>query len=1172
MLKVLGYYWRMVLYVDKMSILPSLRGTKQSRTLQDWDAFAHDASTGLPVMCSIFDVRRAVTLSLSKGRAERPLSAILRQAQDDSPLSIPRILRLITFILTLFLSHTASAQPTNHLPYVNPFIGTAQSNVLTKWGSEGGTYPGAVAPSGFMQLSPETRFGKGYNYGDSAICYFSCFRHMSGFPEGSAGRFYVMPVKAVDGFEPRKYGRKFSHSKETASPGYYKVSFDDDHSTVEAAATTRTGMFRFTFAAGSSPQLFISEAGKISVISPSIIQASGGNMVVNFTEPFISKEQVDGGWIFSFATSVKGDKVIGLKLSASTVGYASAQRNIDQEIGALSFDQLHKRTANEWQKKLAVVDVTDSNDANKTVFYTALYHSLLIPWVIDDVDGRYMGTDGNIHQKTGAHQYGAFSPWDTFRSLHPLLTLLYPDKQRDVILSMLDIYKQTGHLPTESMTGNHAIPIIVDSYLKGITGFDKQLAYIAMKKSVLEPPFVQPDMEIFNQKGYIPFTRSESVTRTVEYAYDDWALSQFAKNVVHNDKDYHLLQRRGYSYRNLLNNDQLLLLPRNDNEFKLQPGMSGYKEGDKWVYSYFVPQNTKDLINLTGGTDQFARRLDSALSNNVILFDNETVFHLPYLFNQAGKPALTQKWLQQIMLHRFSNSPGGLPGNDDLGSTSSWYVFSAMGIYPVCPGKPYYAIGTPLFKSVTLHLPNGKQFIVSSNVSDAKGYVKALTVNGKPWQQLSLPHSVLTAGGSMIFDLADKAGNWPNDNNPVELSETKQGPGFKILSYSVSKNNVAPDEPFTVHFSVSNSGATGVKIVTLLVNGKPYAYKNCMIVSGGTQTGSLVCRLYPIGKTKLKLEGLPPVMVDVKLPPNLPAYPFKITSLTATAMLKVNEPQHLAYIVQNIGGIKHTFNIPITQNGSLIFTDTVVLEPGEKKVIEHVLAGASKGFQRISADDQKVVYKVYKDNVESLLLDLSPIDYLANNSVKDNSGFQHNGQITITQKPKTSGRLGFNEHTFVEVPSTPALDNMAETITMMGWVYPTGNEKGLVDMITKGDSHVLQVTDHQTLTFFAGGWGRGDCTVNLPANWNNHWHHIAGVCTGKTLYLYIDGALAGTTVMETTANLSVTNKWTLGRNEEFPSERIFHGYMDKVKVYQAALSADEVLQIVKTEKPTDSPN
>jgi putative alpha-1,2-mannosidase len=1090
-----------------------------------------------------------------------------------SPLSLLRILPLITFILTLLLTQTAQAQQTNHLPYVNPFIGTAKSNVLTKWGSEGGTYPGAVAPSGFIQLSPETRAGKGYNYGDSSIYYFSCFRHMSGFPEGSAGRFYVMPVNMASDFKPGKYSRKFSHNRETASPGYYKVTFNDDHSNVEATATARTGMFRFTFAAGSSPQVFIGDVGEISPISPKILQATNGHMVINFTKAYTSKKQVDGGWIFSFEPAATGNSVIGLKLSASTVGYASAQKNIDKEIGASSFDQLRKNTSNEWQQKLAVVDVADSNQQNKTVFYTALYHSLLVPWVIDDTDGRYRGYDDKIHQKTGTHQYGAFSPWDTFRSLHPLLTLLYPDKQQDVILSMLDIYKQTGHLPTESMTGNHSIPIIVDSYLKGITGFDSRLAYTAMKKSVLEPPFVQPDMEIFNQKGYIPFTRSESVTRTVEYAYDDWALSQFAKTVVHENKDYLLLQNRAFNYRNLLNTGDLFMLPRNDNEFKLQPGMSGYKEGDKWVYSYFVPHNAKDLINLMGGNEQFTARLDSALANNVILFDNETVFHLPYLFNQAGNPALTQKWLRQIMLQRFSNSPGGLPGNDDLGSTSSWYVFSAMGIYPVCPGRPDYAIGAPLFKSVTLHLPNGKRFSINSNAASANcGYVKSVTVNGKPWQRLTLPHSVITSGGSITFGLTDKAGDWPKDNNPVELSETKQSPDFKILNYSVSKNNVNPDEPLTVYFSITNTGATGVKTVNVLVNGKTYAYKNCLVVSGATQKDSMVCRLYPVGKTSLQLEGMPPVLIDVKLSPNAPAHPFKITGLTATSMLKINEQQQLIYTIQNIGGIKEAFHVPVTKNDSLIFTDTVVLEPGEKKMVGHVLADASAGFQRISAGGQQVLYKVYQDNVESLLLELSPINYSADNLVKDNSGFRNTGHIISSKKSDNAGKLPIDEQTFIEVPNAPSLDNMDETITMMGWVYPTGNEKGLVDMITKGDSHVLQVTDHKTLTFFAGGWGRGDCTVNLPANWNNQWHHIAGVCTGKTLYLYIDGVLAGTTVTEAPTNLSVNNKWTLGRNEEFPSERIFHGYMDKVKVYKATFTAAEVLEIVKKEKPGEGGN
>ncbi|AYL96724.1 GH92 family glycosyl hydrolase [Mucilaginibacter celer] len=1062
---------------------------------------------------------------------------------------------ILIAILSLILSDSVIAQQANHLRYVNPFIGTGKSNVFTKWGSEGGTYPGAVVPSGFIQLSPETRTGKGYNYADTSICYFSCFRHMSGFPEGSAGSFHIMPVNPEAGI----YDRKFSHANETVSPGYYKVAFNEI--TIEATTTARSGLFRFTFAAGVTPMIFISDAGEISGVNNRVLHASNHHTVINFTGPFTDKKQVKDGWLFTFK-STPGN-VIGLKISASSVDYAGAQKNIDAETGAASFDEIHARAEREWLQKLAVVDVNDSNEQNKTVFYTALYHSLLIPWVIDDADGRYRGADGSVHQKSGADQYGAFSPWDTFRSLHPLLTLLYPDKQKDVILSMLDIYRQTGHLPTESMTGNHAIPIIVDSYLKGITGFDKQLAYTAMKKSILESPFVQPDMEVYNQKGYIPFTRSESVTRTVEYAYDDWALSQFAKDVMHNDKDYKLLQARGLNYRNLLNIDQLLMLPRSDAEFKLNPGMSGYKEGDKWVYSYFGPHNAKDLINITGGNARFIARLDSALAD-AIPFDNETVFHIPYLFNQAGKPSLTQKWLREIMLQRFGNSPGGLPGNDDLGSTSSWYMFSAMGIYPVCPGRPYYAIGAPLFKSVTLHLPKGKTFTINANNSSLENnYVKDLKVNGKSWQQLIIPHRLIASGGLLAFDMADKPTQWPVDKNPGVLSETKQSPQFKILSYTLSTKNIRVNEPFTIHFSIKNTGAAGVKIVRLLVDDKPYAYKNCMVASGEVKKDSIICRLYPLGKTTLMLEGMPFINIEVKQALNPPSHPFKVSELSIIQMLRLNEQQQITYSVQNIGGVKQVFQIPVTRNDELLFTDTVELLPGEKKLIKHSIEGISIGFQNILIGGEKSIYKVYKDNLASLLLDLSPVAYVPDKLLKDGSGYQNNAHIIAPVN--VADKLTFGENTFVEVPNAPSLDNMGETLTMMGWVYPTGNEAGLVDMITKGDSHVLQVSDHKTLTFFAGGWGRGDCTVNLPAGWNNKWHHIAGVCAGKTLYLYIDGVLAGKTVVETSANLSNNNKWTLGRNEEFPSERVFHGYMDKVKVFKEPLTADEIKGIVDSE-------
>ena len=1074
------------------------------------------------------------------------------------------------FLFFLLVNNIVYAQEKDHLHYVNPFIGTAKSNVITKWGSAGGIYPGAVAPSGFIQLSPETRFAKGYNYEDSAICYFSCFGHMSGFPEGSSGHLYVMPIKTDTGFDARAYSRKFSHKNEIAVPGYYKVIFDDDHTIAEATTTARAGLFRFTFAVDSRPEIFIGDAMELKTVSPTVLQATNGNTIINFSEAYTSKKQVNGGWIFTFSADAKGVKIIELKLSASAVGYGSTQNNIDKEIGALSFDQVRKHTNDEWLKKLAVVDVTDGNEQNKTVFYTALYHSLLIPWVIDDVDGKYRGADGEIHQKTGANQYGAFSPWDTFRSLHPLLTLLYPDKQNDVILSMLDIYKQTGRLPTESMTGNHAVPIIVDSYLKGINGFSPELAYKAMKSNLADTPFLQPDMDMYHKNGYIPFTRSESVTRTVEYAYDDWALSQYAKQIVHNDGDYETLVNRSHSYRNLLNTDELFFLPRNKVNFKLQPGMSGYKEGDKWVYTYFVPQDAKDLINLLGGDEQFATRLDSALSHNVILFDNETVFHLPYLFNQAGKPELTQKWCKQIMLERFSNSPGGLPGNDDLGSTSSWYVFSAIGVYPVCPGRPIYAIGSPLFQSVALHLSNGEEFIVNSPASSARNsFIQSMYVNGKPWQQLTISHTMLTAGGKMEFNMGSKAGDWPVNKNPVELSETKHNPEFKILNCSVAKRTVEPNELLSVKFSVINRGAAGTKTVNLTVNGKPYGFKNCLVTSGQVIKDSIQFRLYPVGKSILKINGMEPIAVTVKNPKKPATDTYRVTALRATAMIRQNELQQLSYTIQNIGGLKSVFNIPVIINDLVAFRDTITLGPGEKKDLKHSFVAAKPGFQHIIIANNKTGYKVYGTNNESLLLDLSPVEITVDNLINDKSGFDNKGHIITGSADHTkniNNKLLLGNNRYIEMNAATSLDQLGETITMMTWVYPTAVAGGLTDIFTKGDTNVLQVAGGKSLTFFAGGWGRGDCTVDLPPDWLGHWHHIAGVCNGKTLYVYIDGVLKGTAITDQTANLSVNNKWMLGRNEEFPSERIFHGYIDNAKIFKEALSAEEIFTVFNNGK------
>ena len=1052
--------------------------------------------------------------------------------------------RFIFIILFLIPAQRLLGQTRERVDYVNPFIGTAKSSVPTRWGSEGGTYPGAVAPWGYLQLTPETRVtgANGYDYSDNVIYYFSCLHHNSGFPGGSAGSLLVMPVDSREDFHTGQYKRPFSHQDEIARPGYYSVLFRDNNTRVEATATTRAGMFRFTFPAGVKPQLFINEN-------------SGAYAALRFSEPYTSKDSVKGGYLLNFAPAATGTKVILLRISASRVSKQSAERNITVELNK-GFDQLRENTRAAWAKALSVIDIADSSEVNKTNFYTALYHACLLPWVISDVEGNYRGADGKVHTVKGRNMYGGFSPWDTFRSLHPLLSLLYPDKQREMMLSMLDIYQQTGHLPIESMTGNHAVPIIVDSYLKGITGIDAALAYTAMKKSIADTPYLQNDMPAFRQQGYIPFSYPESVTRTVEYAYDDWALAQFAGKVAAQPEDQRRFTQSSYAYRQLFHPGEMSLLPREGNTFKLQPGTTGYKEGDQWIYSYFVPHHEQDLVNLMGGRQLFTERLDEALKSQQIIFDNETVFHIPWLFNAAGAPQKTQQWIGEILQTRFAPTPGGLPGNDDLGSTSSWYIFSAMGIYPACPGRPEYSIGAPLFRSLRIHLQNGRTLEIKRN--GAYPYIQSMAVNNQRYDRITIAHERIVQGGTITFETADAPSQWGQ-------MKPAGGPDFTLQQYSLSKEKVEPHELFWIRFSLHNNGSLGTQQLQLKVNGKVYAHKHCLVDSGATLIDSIPCRLYQPGNTQLSLNEAATMSLTVVKPAH--PYPDKpaVSNFALQHLVKAGDWQQCSFTIQNIGGEAREFNVPLMLGDSLISTDKVLLQPGEEKQLSRKFQMVSPAWYTLQLYDIQQRFRVYNDHTSTLLLDLE-LDGKAKDKVYDRSGFANHGHIMRTgTQTDTSAKLLLGSNCFIEVPNARSLDVMDTTITMMAWVYPTAAGDNLVDLFTKGDVHVLQVVGNSSLTFFAGGWGRGDISAPLPANWQNHWHHIAGVCDGKGLKLYIDGELKASTRLEESASLSVTNRWNIGRNEEFPASRIFNGYMDKIKVFAAPLSDEEIRKAMGTQ-------
>ncbi|HMG09615.1 MAG TPA: LamG domain-containing protein, partial [Mucilaginibacter sp.] len=430
-------------------------------------------------------------------------------------------------------------------------------------------------------------------------------------------------------------------------------------------------------------------------------------------------------------------------------------------------------------------------------------------------------------------------------------------------------------------------------------------------------------------------------------------------------------------------------------------------------------------------------------------------------------------------------------------------------------------------------------------------------------------HSLITQGGTMQFVMSkDVSNRWPADKDPISLSETKTPVDIQLLKYNLQKAKVEPNELLWLHFTVKNNGAPGTKNVKLYVDGKENVSKNYLVQQGATITDSISFRLYRLGKVCIGLDSKGGTTVEVIEPTQPIKYPFEISGLTLKPLIQQNQEQKLSYTIKNMTGKDQQFSIPVNMNDSLLYTDHIQLAPGESKIQEHRFIDHNTGLKMLRIDSLVAKYKVYNNNTASLLLDLSLFANSKDQLITDRSGFDNNAHIirSKTELNQAGKRILLGDDCFAEVPNALNLDNMEQTITMMAWVYPQGQETGLVDMLTKGDTHVLQMINNKTLTFFAGGWGRGDCTVNLPADWKQHWHHIAGVCNGKTMFVYIDGKLSGTSAVEGTVNLSTANKWQIGRNEEFPSERVFHGYMDNIKVYAQPLSAAEITAIFNKEK------
>ena len=758
----------------------------------------------------------------------------------------------LAFMSSLFFAtmYAQSSKPLIH--YVNPMVGTK---------SMGHTFPGACAPFGLVQLSPDTemiphnidgvyqpdayRYCAGYQYDDKTIVGFS-HTHFNGTGHSDLGDILIMPttgeLKLDRGTEDNPesgYRSRFDHDNETAEPGYYSVLLKDYDVFAEMTASEHVGVHRYTFPQGTKTGHIILDLdygiyhyeGKVLManlrvedeytltgyrITRGWSRMNYTHFAVKFSKPIKNygcrnKEKVpyNGFWrkfdmtqnfpeMFGkhltayFDFDFSDGKALEIQVALSPVDCLGALKNWEAETAGKSFDEIRKETQQKWENELSCIRM-EADEDTKAIFYTALYHTMINPSVYQDVDGRYRGIDHNIHQaKEGQTNYTVFSVWDTFRAQHPLMNLIKPARSTQFVHSMLNHFTQSVHgaLPVWSHMGNenwcmigyHSVSVVSDAIAKGLE-IDKSLALKACVSSSNVSYY--DGIAEYKKFGYVPLERSASAASiTLEYSYDDWTIYELAKRLKAEDIE-NQYATRAINYRNVFDRTLGFARPKLENgtfkkEFDLlDTHGQGFIEGNSWNYSFFVPHDVNGLIREMGGEKQFVSRLDSLFTMHLpakyfentedineeglmgnYVHGNEPSHHVAYLYKWTSEPWKSEYCLHKIMRQMYKNQIDGLSGNDDCGQMSAWYIFSALGFYPVCPGSDQYVIGSPIVHEATLKLENGDTFTVkSSNLSHKNVYVKSIRLNGKPYEKSYISHADILNGGELVFEMSNKPNN-----------------------------------------------------------------------------------------------------------------------------------------------------------------------------------------------------------------------------------------------------------------------------------------------------------------------------------------------------------------------------------------------------------------------------
>ena len=673
------------------------------------------------------------------------------------------------FLIALVFLTTTFSQAQDFAKHVNPFIGT---------GGHGHTFPGATVPYGMVQLSPDTRIDGswdgcgGYHYSDNLIYGFS-HTHLNGTGVSDYGDIMLMPTMGEPSFDNKVYSSTFSHANEKASAGFYSVKLDKHNIDVRLTTSTRVGFLEYTFNKAGQANIILdlnhrdkllegeirfvdsktievlrrSEAwarnqyvyARIEFNTPLFINSKKGK---NKPENLLTGEEV----AISLSKQVKKGEKILVKVSLSPTSYEGAKLN-SSEIKHWDFDKVHQNAIALWNKELSKIEVT-SNDKDKlAIFYTALYHTMMQPNIAQDLDGKYQGRDNQIHVAEGFDYYTVFSLWDTFRGTHPLYTLIDKKRTADYINTFIKQYEQGGRLPvwelasneTDCMIGYHSVSVIADAMAKGITGFDYEKAFEASKASAMRDVL---GLDAYKKNGFISIDdEHESVSKTLEYAYDDWCIAQMAQ-ILNKKEEYQYFMKRSQNWKNIFDWETGFMRPKKnggwDKPFDPREVNNNFTEGNSWQYSFFVPQDIEGMIQAYGGPEKFEAKLDEMFNSESkttgreqvdvtgligqYAHGNEPSHHMAYLYNYIGKPEKTNEKVKYILDNFYTNTPDGLIGNEDCGQMSAWYVLSSMGIYSVTPGKPEWQTVLPYFEKIKVNFENGNNDILTKNDVGQRNY------------------------------------------------------------------------------------------------------------------------------------------------------------------------------------------------------------------------------------------------------------------------------------------------------------------------------------------------------------------------------------------------------------------------------------------------------------------